>query len=109
MLKIFQVQSTEDKAQIRKLFGEYLHWVNAKGNELYGITMDVEAMVEQDMVGLEKFLPPYGRLLLAEQDSQIVGLACMKQLRADLGEIKRMYVRPELRGQGIGAQRGFEG
>jgi len=29
-------------------------------------------------------------------------MACLKALEGDIGEIKRMYVRPEYRGQGIG-------
>jgi GNAT superfamily N-acetyltransferase len=33
---------------------------------------------------------------------EVVGLACTKRIREDIGEIKRMYVRPEFRRRGIG-------
>jgi GNAT superfamily N-acetyltransferase len=54
------------------------------------------------MLSLEKFYPPDGRLLLAELDDRIAGLTCMRKIKEDIGEIKRMYVRKEFRGQGIG-------
>jgi GNAT superfamily N-acetyltransferase len=54
------------------------------------------------MLELEKFSPPHGRLLLAEYEGQVAGLTCMRRIRESIGEIKRMYVRPEFRGKGIG-------
>jgi GNAT superfamily N-acetyltransferase len=59
-------------------------------------------MLEQDMAELDKFLPPTGRLLLALQDQQYVGIGCLRKIGEDIGEIKRMYVRPSYRGTGIG-------
>jgi GNAT superfamily N-acetyltransferase len=59
-------------------------------------------MLEGDMLDLEKFYPPHGRLLLAEMDDRIVGLACLHRIGEDIGEVKRMYVRNEYRGLGIG-------
>jgi GNAT superfamily N-acetyltransferase len=32
----------------------------------------------------------------------VAGLACMRRIREDIGEIKRMYVRPAFRRKGIG-------
>lgn len=54
------------------------------------------------MANLDIFAAPKGRLLLANYDRQTVGCICMKELTTDIGEIKRMYVRPEFRGKGIG-------
>lgn len=62
----------------------------------------VEDAIEQDMNSLDKFMPPEGRLLLALIGEAPAGLACLKKLEEGVGEIKRMYVRPEFRGQGIG-------
>jgi GNAT superfamily N-acetyltransferase len=41
-------------------------------------------------------------LLLAIEGATAAGLACMRRIRQDTGEIKRMYVRPEFRRRGIG-------
>ena len=87
---------------MKELFGEHLAWANLRLNEEYGINFDIESMLKQNMLELDKFLPPQGRLLLAIQDEEVAGLACMQKIRADIGEIKRMYVRPEFRKMGIG-------
>jgi GNAT superfamily N-acetyltransferase len=102
MLRIYQIGTEGDRVHVRQLFWEYLQWANARVNEEYGIDFDIESMLEQGMLELDKFLPPDGRLLLAEFDGQVAGLACMQRIRADIGEIKRMYVRPAYRRKGIG-------
>jgi GNAT superfamily N-acetyltransferase len=102
MLRIYQVDSDHDTAQVRQLFLEYLEWANSRIVEEFGFSFDIQSMVEGDMLELDKFLPPDGRLLLAEYEGRVTGLACMRRIRPDMGEIKRMYVRPEFRGMGIG-------
>jgi GNAT superfamily N-acetyltransferase len=87
---------------VRELFLEYLQWANKGLNAEYGIDFDVISMVEEDMAHLEIFSPPDGRLLLAMEGKNAAGLICMRRIRADIGEIKRMYVRQEFRGRGIG-------
>jgi GNAT superfamily N-acetyltransferase len=102
MTSIHQAETDEDRALIRELFWEYLEWANTRLNEEYGINFDIKSMLEQDMAKLEVFLPPYGRLLLAIEGARAAGIACMRRIRKDMGEIKRMYVRPEFRRRGIG-------
>jgi GNAT superfamily N-acetyltransferase len=102
MSRIYQIGTDEDRVHVRQLFWEYLQWGNARVNEEYGIRFDIESWLEQDMLELDKFLPPHGRLLLAEYEGQVAGLACMQRIRGDIGEIKRMYVRPAYRRKGIG-------
>jgi len=97
-----QADLIEERVHIQELFWEYLVWANGKLNSEYGIDLDIQAMHEDMMTNLDKFLAPWGRLLLARYDRQIVGCICMKELTTDIGEIKRMYVRPEFRGKGIG-------
>jgi GNAT superfamily N-acetyltransferase len=87
---------------VRNLFWEYLQYANERLNEEYGIDFDIASMVESDMEKLEIFAPPDGRLLLAMEGPEAAGLACMRRVRSDVGEIKRLYVRPEFRGRGIG-------
>jgi len=102
MTSIHQAQTDQDRALVRELFWEYLDWANRHLNQEYGIDFDIKSMVEQDMAKLKVFLPPYGRLLLAIERGHVAGIACMRRIRTDMGEIKRMYVRPEFRGRGIG-------
>jgi GNAT superfamily N-acetyltransferase len=102
VLRIYQAETEEDKSNVRDLFWEYLRWANSKINAEFGVNFDIKSMLEQDMLELDKFSPPNGRLLLAEYENQVAGLACMRKIREDIGEIKRMYVRPAFRGKGIG-------
>jgi GNAT superfamily N-acetyltransferase len=102
MMKVYQAETDEDRTYIRELFWEYLQWANFKINEEFEFTFDIEQMLEGDMLDLDKFYPPHGRLLLVKMDDKVAGLACMRRIREDIGEIKRMYVRKEYRGLGIG-------
>ena len=101
-IEVMQAQEHAHAPRIRELFWEYLQWANAKLNEEFGVNFDIAAMIERDMVELAKFLPPSGRLLLGHCDGQIAGIACMRKLSQDVGEIKRMYVRPTVRRRGVG-------
>ena len=94
MTSIYQAETEQDRALVRELFLEYLEWANRHLNREYGIDFNIQRMVEQDMAELEIFFPPHGRLLLALEGDQAVGIACMRRIREDMGEIKRMYVRP---------------
>ena len=102
MIEIIRAQEHVYAPRIRELFWEYLQWANVRLNVEYGINLDIAAMLQQDMVKLAKFLPPCGRLLLGRYDGQMAGIACMRELSPEIGEIKRMYVHSAVRRRGVG-------
>jgi GNAT superfamily N-acetyltransferase len=102
MLTIVQATSDEHHQHTHTLFWEYLSWANDLLTREFAITLDIAAIIAQDMRELHKFDPPQGRLLLAYADDALAGLACMRQIGPDTGEVKRMYVRPAHRRRGIG-------
>lgn len=60
---------------------------------------------EAELAGLPgEYAEPRGRLLLAEEDRQIVGCVAMRPLEDDVCEMKRLYVRPAGRGRHVGRQ-----
>lgn len=52
----------------------------------------------------ENYLPPTGALLLANRDDVLAGSIAMRRLDDGICEMKRLYVRPDNRGEGIGRE-----
>lgn len=68
----------------------------------FNIGINVSLTLEQEMAKIQQFAPPTGQLLLAEYEAQIVGCTGLRKIDKDIGEVKRMYVKPEYRRKGIG-------
>jgi GNAT superfamily N-acetyltransferase len=102
MLSLFQAETDEHRQHVRELFWEYLQWANARVTEEFGVSFDIQAMLVDDMADLGKFMPPAGRLLLAEWQAHMAGIAGLRQIDASTAEVKRMYVLPAARHHGVG-------
>jgi GNAT superfamily N-acetyltransferase len=48
------------------------------------------------------YSPPFGRLLIARVHGDPAGTAALRQLNPNACEAKRLYVRPQYRGKGVG-------
>lgn len=49
------------------------------------------------------YCPPDGAFLVVLQETEVVACAGLRRLHPEIGEIKRMWVSPAVRGRGIGA------
>jgi GNAT superfamily N-acetyltransferase len=49
-----------------------------------------------------KYATPKGCVLLVDSGSEIHGCVAMRQVSADICEMKRLYIRPHARGKGLG-------
>lgn len=101
-VSIVQAQTEKDLQVVKELFWEYLTWANDMNDQEFGLRLDIAKMLEEDMADLGKFMPPDGRLLLAQSNNFPTGCVCLKKLGPSIGEVKRLYVRPAFRGKGIG-------
>ena len=89
-----QVASEADIPEVQRLFGEYAAWV---GVDLSFQDFDRElAQLPGD------YAPPGGVLLVARVDGRIAGCVAAHQWRADVCEMKRLFVRDAFRGAGCG-------
>jgi len=93
-LSFAQAESPSQIARARELFLEY---ARSLGFRLCFQNFDKELA---DLPG--DYAPPAGRLLLAEYEGQIAGCAGLHKLEAGICEMKRLYLRPQFRGKGLG-------
>ncbi|HEY7346731.1 MAG TPA: GNAT family N-acetyltransferase [Ktedonobacterales bacterium] len=94
MLRIVRAQSEQEIGRVRELFLEYAASL--------GVDLCFQDF-ERELAELPgKYAPPEGRLLIAEEGGEAVGCVALRRLNADVGEMKRLYLRPTFRGRGVG-------
>jgi ribosomal protein S18 acetylase RimI-like enzyme len=93
-LRIHQAESDADLRVAHGLFAEY---ADSLGVDLSFQDFDRELA---ELPG--DYAPPQGRLLLAEQGDETAGCVALRDLGEGVCEMKRLYVRPAFRGQGLG-------
>ena len=93
-MKISLATSQADFAAARELFSEY--------EASLGIDLCFQGFA-QELAGLPgDYAPPSGRLFLAAEAGDFAGCVALRRFADGAGEMKRLYVRPQHRGQGLG-------
>ena len=93
-LSFVQAESPVQILQARELFLEYA--------QSLGFSLCFQNF-DKELAGLPgDYAPPGGRLLLAEYDGQLAGCVALHQVESQICEMKRLYLRPQFRGKGLG-------
>jgi len=94
-VRVAQAISTENIQAVRELFEQY---AQLRGYEFGGINFEAEiAALPGDYTPAKG-----GRLLLATYEGESSGCVGLRKIDATTGEVKRLYVPPQYRGNGIG-------
>ena len=89
-----QVETPAHVAQARELFLEYA--------QSLGFSLCFQNF-DKELSGLPgDYAPPEGRLLLAEFENKLAGCVALHKLENGTCEMKRLYLRPQFRGKGLG-------
>jgi ribosomal protein S18 acetylase RimI-like enzyme len=93
-LEFIQAETPVQVAEARKLFTEY--------SERLGIDLCFQNF-ERELAELPgRYSRPEGRLFLAVEGERIMGCVGLRKIGEGVCEMKRLYVRPEYRGRGLG-------
>ncbi len=93
-LKLIEVTGGEDLERIRELFREYEQ----------DLPFDLSFQsFDRELTELPgRYARPTGCMLLATWGQQLAGCVALRRIGEGVCEMKRLYVRPALRGRGIG-------
>lgn len=83
-----------DLDTVRQLFRDYA--------EALGVDLGFQGFEEELAALPGKYALPRGRLLLAWRGQEAVGCVALRPIDAHRAEMKRLFVRPTLRGGGLG-------
>ena len=96
-VKGFSASEAESPAQIAQARELFLEYAASLGFSLCFQGFDKELA---ELPG--DYAPPDGRLLLAEYDGKLAACVALHKLESGICEMKRLYLRPQFRGKGLG-------
>lgn len=94
MFEIIQAESDKDVNNARELFREYQAWL--------GLDLCFQEFEDELRTLPSRYAMPEGRLLLAFSGEFAAGCIALRRLDETTCEMKRLFVRDDFRGSGLG-------
>ena len=94
MIRIINAQTEDHYQKVRNLFQQYADSLD--------FDLEFQGFSEELATIPGKYAIPEGCILLAEDSGQFVGCVALRPLEDKICEMKRLFVRSDYRGRGIG-------
>jgi ribosomal protein S18 acetylase RimI-like enzyme len=93
-LNLSKVETEEELAEARTLFLEYASSL--------GFNLSFQNFDDEIARLPGEYSPPRGCILLASEGAELAGCVALRPLGKTVCEMKRLFVRPQFRGRGLG-------
>jgi len=94
-LSVISELEENDIVEVKKLIQEYINWIN--------IDLSFQDIETEMFTFPGKYQKPDGIFLVAKYENAIVGCVGYRKINNEICEMKRLYVKDEYKGKGIGA------
>ncbi|MCC6452732.1 MAG: GNAT family N-acetyltransferase [Acidobacteria bacterium] len=94
MIEFVDAEDAASFEDARKIFREYEKWL--------GLDLCFQGFEEELRTLPGKYAPPDGRLILAYKDGELAGGIALRKIGDGICEMKRLFLRENARGSGIG-------
>ena len=100
-VQVVQATRAAELQGVRDLIREFTNWAFSQSEE--ASAAPTFSGLDKELAALPgKYGPPTGCLLLATSNGEPAGCVAIRRHDDTTAEIKRMYVRPAMRGRGVG-------
>ncbi|NNE88466.1 MAG: GNAT family N-acetyltransferase [Silicimonas sp.] len=103
-VQIRELTSVSEVLELEPMVLEFFRIVCGHLKKDFDVSMPPSEPTSNMMATPEKFVLPQGRGFVAEHDGMLMGMIFLKPQRPPKFEIKRLYLRTEARGLGVGKQ-----